>query len=203
MSVITNEKPTILTAIGWSALACWLFGLQNYIIGYTNTLPMDNFFRTVGLLWLVTGICGIVVLVNYSSQGVFFLDDAANSSSRTGLISFRPPPIPLFPKLITLGGGLSIGAAQLLMKLSFAQDPLAQGPLCSIVCADVILVSVLCHFIYSETLTPGQWLSILVVFAGLVTMSGAGSGYGVSPMGFFFAVCSMLCFGMSVFSVII
>ena len=94
----------------------------------------------------------------------------------------------------TVAGGIAIGGAQLFMKLSFAADPEAMGPLASVVCADVILVSLLCHFFYNERLTPGQWGSVGLVFAGLVTMAGpfGGGGGGVSLTGFGFAVCAPL-----------
>ena len=88
------------------------------------------------------------------------------------------------------------------MKLSFAEDPTAQGPLSSVVCADVILVSVLCHFVYAERLSFLQWFSVAFVFVGLVTMAGLfGEGGAVSLLGIGYAICAMLFFGASVFSV--
>ena len=167
---------------------------QNYIIGYTNSLPGDDFNRTVGLLWLATGLCGAVFLCMNCSRGVFFADSEETPLSSALLPSSEPPPLPLMPKVVTVAGGIAIGGAQLFMKLSFAADPEAMGPLASVVCADVILVSLLCHFFYNERLTPGQWGSVVLVFAGLVTMAGpfGGGGGGVSLTGFGFAVCAPL-----------
>ena len=163
-------------AIAWSLSACLLFGVQNYIIGYTNSLPGDDFYRTIGLLWLTTGACGLALLATRPKLGVFFTDadesqfDASLSQSllKTDLAA---PPLMYSSKLVTVAGGLAIGGAKLFMKLSFAEDPVAQGPLSSVVCADVILVSVLCHFFYAEHLNLVQWCSVATVFVDLVIMA--------------------------------
>ena len=194
-------------AIAWSLSACLLFGVQNYIIGYTNSLPGDDFYRTIGLLWLTTGACGLALLATRPKLGVFFTDadesqfDASLSQSllKTDLAA---PPLMYSSKLVTVAGGLAIGGAQLFMKLSFAEDPVAQGPLSSVVCADVILVSVLCHFFYAEHLNLVQWCSVATVFVGLVIMAGLFDDSGaVNALGFAYAIAAMLCFGASVFSV--
>ncbi|EOD10316.1 hypothetical protein EMIHUDRAFT_248471 [Emiliania huxleyi CCMP1516] len=152
-------------AIGWSSGACALFGLQNYLIGATNSMPKDDFCRTVGLLWLSTGTCGVALLLRRPSRGVFYCDSHEHGGP--------PQRIGCIPKLATLSGGLALATAALFMKLSFAADPDAQGPLCSVVCADVILVSLLCHFFYDERLSRAQWLSVAAVFAGAMVSFGA------------------------------
>ena len=181
-------------AIGWSSGACALFGLQNYLIGATNSMPKDDFCRTVGLLWLSTGTCGVALLLRRPSRGVFYCDSHEHGGP--------PQRIGCIPKLATLSGGLALATAALFMKLSFAADPDAQGPLCSVVCADVILVSLLCHFFYDERLSRAQWLSVAAVFAGLVAMAGPfGQTGAVSLRGLTLAVGAMVSFGASVFSV--
>ena len=207
-------KSELLSAVGWSTLAFLGFGVQNFIIGYTNELPGEDFKRTIGLLWFGTGLCGLATYASNMRLGVFYTDAAIRSAttslSRSLLFDEASTPTELswFPKLVTLGGGVAAGCAQLFMKASFSEDPAAQGFLCSVVCADVILVSVLCHFVYDERLTLGQWLSVLLVFGGLVTMAGLfdptsvepGVQSGVSLMGIANAFLAMLCFGGSIFS---
>jgi drug/metabolite transporter (DMT)-like permease len=208
------KKSELWSAVGWSTLAFLGFGVQNFIIGYTNELPGEDFKRTIGFLWFGTGLCGLATYASNMQLGVFYTDAAARSAttslSRSLLFDEASTPTKLswFPKLVTLGGGVAAGCAQLFMKASFSEDPAAQGPLCSVVCADVILVSVLCHFVYDERLTLGQWLSVLLVFGGLVIMAGLfdptsvepGVQSGVSLMGIAYAILAMLCFGGSIFS---
>ena len=54
-------KSELLSAVGWSTLAFLGFGVQNFIIGYTNELPGEDFKRTIGLLWFGTGLCGLLL----------------------------------------------------------------------------------------------------------------------------------------------
>lgn len=194
------------TAVGWSAAACVLFGVQNYVIGFTNSLPDDDFARTVGLLWLATGVCGLALLSRRPSLGIFFTDADESrfspSLSQGLLFEDEAPSLTWTTKAVTVAGGLAIGGAQLFMKASFAQDPIAQGPLSSVVCADVILVSVVCHFAYDERLSLIQWLAVALVFGGLIVMAGLfDDSAAVSALGFGYALLAMVCFGLSVLSV--
>lgn len=45
-----------------------------------------------------------------------------------------------FPDVQRFGSLISVFQRRLFMKLSFLEDPVAAGPLCSVICADVILV---------------------------------------------------------------
>ena len=191
-------------AILWSTIACFLFGVQNYAIAYTNSLPGDDFCRTVGLLWFFTGVCGLAALARHPLHRIFFSEAEAKPGLAESLIAPEAGPVTLLSKTATLGGGLAIGMAQLFMKLSFGADPDAEGPLASVICADVILVSVLCHFVYHEYLNAAQWGSVALVFAGLITMAGVfdgGGGTSVSPVAFSLAFAAMISFGASIFSV--
>mmetsp|Transcript_39661 Transcript_39661/g.132219 ORF Transcript_39661/g.132219 Transcript_39661/m.132219 type:complete len:351 (+) Transcript_39661:25-1077(+) len=191
-------------AILWSSIACFLFGVQNYAIAYTNSLPGDDFCRTVGLLWFFTGVCGLGALARHPLHRIFFSEAEAKPGLAESLIAPEAGPVTLLSKTATLGGGLAIGMAQLFMKLSFGADPDAEGPLASVICADVILVSVLCHFVYHEYLNAAQWGSVALVFAGLITMAGVfdgGGGTSVSPVAFSLAFAAMISFGASIFSV--
>ena len=188
-------------AILWSTIACFLFGVQNYAIAYTNSLPGDDFCRTVGLLWFFTGVCGLGALARHPLHRIFFSEAEAKPGLAESLIAPEAGTVTLLSKTATLGGGLAIGMAQLFMKLSFGADPDAEGPLASVICADVILVSVLCHFVYHEYLNAAQWGSVALVFAGLITMAGVfdgGGGTSVSPVAFWIcwaisATCARSC----------
>ena len=102
-------------AVGWSSVACVLFGVQNYIIGFTNSIPGDDFCRTVGVLWFVAGCCGLALFIRRPSLGIFFTandESQFNASLTEGLLKEESQPLASLPKLVTVAGGLAIGGAQ-------------------------------------------------------------------------------------------
>ena len=72
-------------AIAWSVLACLAFGFQNFIIGYTNSLPHDDFFRTIGVL--CAGWMGVTPRCEWWGHGVLWTKSRGCCSRQFSLIS--------------------------------------------------------------------------------------------------------------------
>jgi len=196
---------SLVCAIIWSCLACVTFGFENFGIGYTNVLPGTDLLVVIGLLWVSSGICGLILFLANPRNGIFFSDSDTNP----------PRKIETAAKVASVIGGIAVGFSFMFMKLAFDADPKDQGPLDSVICADVILVSVLCHFLYDERLSRVQWVAVLLVSLGLAVMvlapgetHPASTGHGTTDLpvpqpllAFLYAFFAMLCFGTSVFTI--
>lgn len=98
-------------------------------------------------------------------------------------------------------GALTGCFAQLFTSLAFVTNPSANGPLASFITGDIIVFAIFCHFFYRDRLSLWQWLTTIVLFAGLVLIA-LGGQHSTDPgtydahhtMSFVWAVCAMLFF---------
>jgi len=158
------EPGTIL----WAMLAHIAFGMQNFLIGYSNTLPLDG-VACCAVLWMASGVVGVIVGVFFlRSHGSFFFQD----------VGCEGAPLSVKVKLVTIGGSLCVGFAQFLMKKSFALAPRNTGPLCAVISSDVIVISIFCHFVYWELMNKWQIGCVGAIVSGLVVMALGSGGEG-------------------------
>jgi drug/metabolite transporter (DMT)-like permease len=197
------ERGTVL----WSLPAHVCFGLQNFLIGYTNTLDVDD-WAVVGALWFSAGFLGLVASVYFYRQvGMFFFsDDSLLDASLLG--DDEPFMITPWVKVVTCVGGAAVGFSQLMMKMSFAMDPPETGPLCAVISSDVVIISTVCHFVYKEYMNRAQAGAILVIVSGLAIMGKAsqastsdGGSVGDAVIAFGIAILGMVGFACAVLSI--
>lgn len=163
----------------WSFPAHALFGICNFLIGASNSLPIDN-WAVIGYMWMGSGFIGLLVgLYFYRREGAFFFTEPLLGDDK--FETFRPPiAITAKVKLVTIFGGLCVGISQLLMKQAFALAPRDAGPLTAVISSDVLIVSVFCHFVYRELLSAKQGSLVLAILVGLVLMELLPSGGAAS-----------------------
>lgn len=194
----------------WANLAYFFFGLTNFLIGYSNQLTTEiNNWAVIGILWFVSGVVGLVSAIYfYAKKGKLFFADTAGSELLAA--SGAVPPISCFLKFVTICGGLFSGLAQLMMKLSFAVAPQESGPLCAVLCSDVIIVSMYCHFVHKELMDSQQMWGVVAVVTGqvIIAMSSTAPSPTTSdsqpdqPMlAYVLAVLGMLSFAACVLAI--
>lgn len=185
----------------WAFPAHVCFGLQNFLIGYSNQLTSkENNWAVIGILWFVSGVVGLAAtFVFYATRGeVFFAESSGTGQS-----------ISCFIKLATISGGLFVGLAQLMMKFSFALAPEETGPLCAVLCSDVVIVSTYCHFFCKELMNSQQKLGVMAVVTGqmiIANFSAKSSATVVSRpdqtlLAYGLAVLGMLSFAACVLAI--
>jgi len=160
------ERETVI----WSFQAHVCFGIQNFLIGYTNQLAIDE-WATIGALWFVSGLTGLAAALHFVPQqgAVFFSEPLLPDTEKKG-------PITTTVKVLTVLGGLCVAFSQLMMKTAFGLAPSLSGPLCAVISSDVIIVSTFCHFVYHERMNLKQVAAVLAIVAGLCIMAVCSRG---------------------------
>lgn len=154
----------------WSFPAHACFGIQNFLIGYTNQLAIDK-WATIGALWFVSGLTGLAAALRFVPQqrSLFFSEPLLPDTEKVG-------PITAKVKLVTILGGFCVGFSQLMMKAAFGRAPSLSGPLCAVISSDVIIVSTFCHFVYHELMNLKQVAAVLSIVTGLCIMAVCSAG---------------------------
>eukprot|EP00397_Hematodinium_sp_SG-2012_P049955 GEMP01057838.1.p1 GENE.GEMP01057838.1~~GEMP01057838.1.p1 ORF type:complete len:181 (+),score=25.80 GEMP01057838.1:313-855(+) len=66
--------------------------------------------------------------------------------------------------------GVSASIGIFFVRQTFITDTKDQGPLAAVGSTDVIMSTLLCHFLLHERLNPKQWISVITVFLGVIVM---------------------------------
>ncbi|KAF4664121.1 hypothetical protein FOL47_005286 [Perkinsus chesapeaki] len=183
-----------------------MFGTANFLLSYCNSQPGTAPWGVVGLVWLSSGIWGLLAAIYYKSTvGTIFFNERDVELYNTrhehlpgGAMYTKADgsSVSLGSKLLTMGGSLFIGWSQVMMQRAFATDPQSTGPLMAVSSSDIMVVGVFCHFFYNERLTFMQAMAIVVVLTGLVIMAAFDSSVG-HFIGFVYAVLGMITFASS------
>jgi drug/metabolite transporter (DMT)-like permease len=207
---VTTEQWAM--AIAWSFNAFLMFGFSNYLIGYTNSLGVD-FSGVLGLIFFGSVMQPLVALPGMvAKHGTIFFPPEATKAKDDDYVelagSVPESNISWWPKFMTFFGGVLVALAQVFMKLSMGADPVDSGPLCAVISSDVVFVGLFCHFVYGEKLSVKQFIAVLGVFIGTVTMALGGESaksttdesVGAAGMlvGLLWAVFASISFGGSV-----
>lgn len=188
----------------WAFPAHFFFGLQNFLIDYINSEPLDT-YAAVGGLWLSCGCIGFVTAAYFAStKKAFFW------SEQEPLMGKPKQHISMFVKVVTIVGGLNVGFSQLMMKESYKLAPSLAGPLCAVISSDVIVISTVCHFYFKEYLTMKQAGCVFTIVSGMGVMaicsssgqSQVNNGVQERPvLAFFLAFLGMLSFAMAILAI--
>jgi drug/metabolite transporter (DMT)-like permease len=167
------------------ALAALLFfGITNFILGFISEKGAGNpvASSTAAMtLWLGAGLLGIC-------GGAYFKVTGRGFSGLVNGNSWRLP----------LAAGVMLALGMLLLKISLAANPLAKGPIVSIVSSNSLVVAFLAWLFLREKFSPGQWAGFLIILAGIAFLSLAGTAAGFfGAVGY--ALTAMILFGLTNF----
>lgn len=167
------------------ALAALLFfGVTNFILGFISEKSAGNPTASITaamILWLGAGLLGLGGAVYLALSGRGFSGLAARNSWS-----------------LPLAAGVTLALGMLLLKISLASNPLAKGPIVSIVSSNALIVTIMAWVFLREKLSPGHWAGFVAILGGIALLSLGGTAAGhFSAVGY--AVAAMIFFGLTNF----
>jgi drug/metabolite transporter (DMT)-like permease len=182
MASLPNAAPRKWLAFALAAL--FFFGITNFILGFIAEKSAGDPAASITaamILWLGTGLLGVGAVV-------YFMASRRGFAGLNGRNSWYLP----------IAAGIMLALGMFLLKTSLASNPLAKGPIVAVSSSNSLIVALLAWLLLREKLSPGQWLSFLVIVAGIGLVSLGGTrGNHFNAVGY--AVLAMICFGLTNF----
>eukprot|EP00397_Hematodinium_sp_SG-2012_P038366 GEMP01041726.1.p1 GENE.GEMP01041726.1~~GEMP01041726.1.p1 ORF type:complete len:339 (+),score=51.54 GEMP01041726.1:123-1139(+) len=162
-----------------------MFGSTNFMLAYVNALGTQP-ITTIGFYWIFTGVMGlgwalscIIIRQRAKGDGRFRFIVADNATTESNAEALLPPSGPgnfksksaRWQAIIFMAlSGVSASIGIFFVRQTFITDTKDQGPLAAVGSTDVIMSTLLCHFLLHERLNPKQWISVITVFLGVIVM---------------------------------
>ena len=135
----------------YALITMLMFGTTNFLVKYAGHSNMDSLFTSI-VLWLATGVTGLVFLLVYHDN---FSENLKNTSSWLLLL-------PIF-------AGIALAIGMYAIKIALSNGP--AGPTVAITAANAFLVALLAYIFIGEELSPMKIVGMLVIFAGIILMT--------------------------------
>ena len=135
----------------YALITMLMFGTTNFLVKYAGYSNMDSLFTSI-VLWLATGVTGLVFLLVYHDN---FSENLKNTSPWLLLL-------PIF-------AGIALAIGMYAIKIALSNGP--AGPTVAITAANAFLVALLAYIFIGEELSPLKIVGMLVIFAGIILMT--------------------------------
>eukprot|EP00397_Hematodinium_sp_SG-2012_P024469 GEMP01025490.1.p1 GENE.GEMP01025490.1~~GEMP01025490.1.p1 ORF type:complete len:356 (-),score=51.46 GEMP01025490.1:1128-2195(-) len=172
-------------AVCLSLFTSAMFGTTNFMLAYINSLGTQP-ITTIGFYWILTGLMGLawalsrlIIMQRAKGDGRIRLIVAVDAPTESNAETLLPPSGPgnfktekarwqAIAFMALSGVSASIGI--FFVRQTFITDTQDQGPLAAVGSTDVMMSTLLCHFLLHERLNPKQWISVITVFVGVMVM---------------------------------
>jgi len=170
--------------VGFAIGAFFFFGLTNFSLGIIVEKSADRAAASISapfLVWFGMGLLGVAALAVFRRSG--------------GCLAGIPGPL---EAAIAATSGVTLAAGMLTLKLGFAADTGARGPIVAITATNSALVALLAWLLLKERLTWRQIAGLAIIIGGVVLLAPSSSTHA-SYRSFLYGLASMGLFGITNF----